>query len=56
MTESGTAAILTDHQTCAEAWSILLPEATCLILYQVTCQKRETAVLSLALFLSKIYL
>lgn len=38
---SRTAAILTDRQALAAVWSILLPEATCPILYQVTCQKEK---------------
>lgn len=50
LAESKAAAILRDHQALTAVWSILLPEAICLILYQVT------AVLLLALFLSKVYL
>lgn len=41
MVESETAAILTDCQALAAVWSILLPEATCPILCQGTCQKEK---------------
>lgn len=41
MVEIGTAAVLTDCQPLAAVQSILLPEANCPILYQVTCQKEK---------------
>lgn len=60
MVEIGTAAVLTDCQPLAAVQSILLPEANCPILYQVTWQKENCSALACAgfaqdLFIIKIY-